>query len=248
MAASSRGGNERDQDDGVIAWCSSSCLLIKPAVRRRRTGGPRSFSGCRRRSAAVPLSTTRPRCISTISPASRRASPRSCVDITTLMPRAAMARITILDRLGGGRIEARGRLVEEQHLGIAGERAREREPLLLAAGQPARRALAELRQARPASSSSSVRAAPVGARDAGARQRIADVGGGAAAEHDRALEHDGAARRRRVRAAAPGHAPAGRLDQAHRDAQQRGLAGAVRPDQHGRRAGAKRRARRGRGS
>src|SRR5260370_1126062 len=44
----------------------------------------------------------------------------------------------ILDRLGGGRIEARGRLVQEQHLGVAGERAGERKTLLLAARQPSR--------------------------------------------------------------------------------------------------------------
>ena len=41
----------------------------------------------------------------------------------------------VLDRLGGGRIEACGRLVEEQNLRILGERARERQALLLAAGQ-----------------------------------------------------------------------------------------------------------------
>ena len=49
----------------------------------------------------------------------------------------------VLDRLGRGRIEARGRLVEKQHLRIAGERARQRQPLLLAAGEPPRRPRAE---------------------------------------------------------------------------------------------------------
>ena len=43
----------------------------------------------------------------------------------------------ILDRLGGGGIEARGRLVQEQYGRVAGERARQREALLLAAGQSA---------------------------------------------------------------------------------------------------------------
>src|SRR5437667_7965 len=44
----------------------------------------------------------------------------------------------ILDRLGGSGIETRGRLVEEQHGRVAGESAREREALLLAAGQSPR--------------------------------------------------------------------------------------------------------------
>ena len=60
----------------------------------------------------------------------------------------------VLDRLGGGRIEARGRLVEKQHLRIPGERARQRQPLLLAAGQLARRAVAEAVSPTSASSSS----------------------------------------------------------------------------------------------
>ena len=72
-----------------------------------------------------------------------RASPRSCVAITTLMPRAATARMMSSIALVAAGIEARGRLVEKQHLGIAGERAREREPLLLAAGEPPRRPVAE---------------------------------------------------------------------------------------------------------
>ena len=42
----------------------------------------------------------------------------------------------IFNCFGGGGIEACGRLVEEQNLRIAGERAGERQPLLLAAGQP----------------------------------------------------------------------------------------------------------------
>ena len=43
---------------------------------------------CRRTPRRRRVSTMRPRCSSTISPASRRASPRSWVDITTLMPRS----------------------------------------------------------------------------------------------------------------------------------------------------------------
>ncbi len=44
-------------------------------------------------------------------------------------------------------IEARGRLVEEQHLRIAGERAGEREALLLAARQPSGRPVGQMREA-----------------------------------------------------------------------------------------------------
>ena len=64
--------------------------------------------------------------------------PRSCVAITIFTPDAATVADDVLDRLGGGRIEARGRLVEKQHLRIARERARQREALLLAAREPAR--------------------------------------------------------------------------------------------------------------
>ena len=49
----------------------------------------------------------------------------------------------VLHRLGGGGIEARGRLVEEQHGRVARERARQRQPLLLAAGQPSRGAVGQ---------------------------------------------------------------------------------------------------------
>ena len=50
----------------------------------------------------------------------------------------------VFHRLGGGRIEARGRLVEKQHRRIARERPRQRQPLLLAAGQPSRGAIGEM--------------------------------------------------------------------------------------------------------
>ena len=69
----------------------------------------------------------------------------------------------VLDRLGRGGIEARGRLVEKQHLRVARQRAGKRQPLLLAAGQaaaPAARASA----ARPTSASSSATAPRARAR------------------------------------------------------------------------------------
>jgi len=45
----------------------------------------------------------------------------------------------VLDRLGRGWIEARGWLIEQEDLRFLGERACERKPLLLAAGELARR-------------------------------------------------------------------------------------------------------------
>src|SRR5690606_2016844 len=57
-----------------------------PATKRRAA----SVFGAVKKVCASAASTTRPLFISTISPPSLRASPRSCVAITTLMPRAAM--------------------------------------------------------------------------------------------------------------------------------------------------------------
>src|SRR5262249_59759623 len=56
-----------------------------PAVNRRAS----SVLGAEKKVSAGPISITRPRCTSTILPASRLASPRSWVGITTLMPPAA---------------------------------------------------------------------------------------------------------------------------------------------------------------
>src|ERR1043165_4474836 len=53
----------------------------------------------------------------------------------------------VLDRLGGGGIEACGRLVEKQDLRIACQRPRQRKALLLAAGEPARRPVGDVREA-----------------------------------------------------------------------------------------------------
>src|SRR5262249_39527866 len=63
-------------------------------------------------------------------------------------------------------------------------------------------------------------------------ERIADIARGTAAQHRRPLEHDGAMRGRRLLAAAPAHTPARGWDQPHDEPQQRGLARAVRADQH----------------
>ena len=141
----------------------------------------------------------------------------------------------VLHRLGGGRIEARGRLVEEQHGRIARERPRQRQPLLLAAGQPSRGAIGEMTETDQFEQLAGA-ARMLRARDAGGTQREADIGGGAAPEHRRALKHDRALERRDIFQPAPGDAPARGRDQPHRHAQQRGFARAVGADQHRRRA------------
>ena len=55
----------------------------------------------------------------------------------------------VLDRLGGRRIEAGGRLVEKQDLRIAGERPRQRQALLLAPRQPAGGPVGDVQEADP---------------------------------------------------------------------------------------------------
>ena len=55
----------------------------------------------------------------------------------------------LFDRVGGSGIEARGGLVEEEHPGVAGERAGNREALLLAPRQDARGPVREIAQACP---------------------------------------------------------------------------------------------------
>ncbi len=142
----------------------------------------------------------------------------------------------VLDRLGGGGIEARGRLVEQQHGRLAGERAAERQPLLLAAGQPARRSRRHAVETDERQQLGDPRIVAL-ARHTGRVQRVADVAFRASPQHHRALEHEGAPDRRRIGDTVPGDAAVRRRQQPHRDAKQRGLAGAVRPDQHGRRAG-----------
>ena len=64
--------------------------------------------------------------------------------MTILTPRSCMAAITAsIARVAAG-IEVRGRLVQEQDLGLERPGAREREALLLAAGEHARRPVGEM--------------------------------------------------------------------------------------------------------
>ena len=241
-----RGGKQRERRRMAIKRDGGSCMMAllrsdvlgcsDQQLAGDEPAGLLASSVRRRNSAAGPLSTMRPRCISTISPASRRASPRSCVDITTLMPRAATARITSSIAL----VAAGSRLaVGSSRNSTSGSRASARASASRCCSPPeSRRAGRSPKSGEADEGEQFVDACrPFAARRRRRSPAHSEVGGGAAAKHDRPLEHDGAAQRRRMRAAAPGDAPAGRLDQAHGDAQQRGLAGAVRPDQHGRRAG-----------
>src|SRR5262249_20165073 len=145
----------------------------------------------------------------------------------------------VLDRLGRGGMEAGGRLIEQEDLRLLGERGGERKPLLLAAGELARWPALE-----PVKTDERAELKRVGsasrARHAGGGERIADIARGAAAKHRRPLEYDGAMRGCRLLAAAPAHTPAGGRDQPHDEPQQRGLARAVRADQHSGRSGPKR--------
>jgi hypothetical protein len=140
----------------------------------------------------------------------------------------------VFHRLGRDRIEARGWLVQEQHCGIARQRASQRQPLLLAAGEPTRGAAGEPVQADQFEQFIGT-ARMLRPWDAGGAQRKPDVGGSAAPKHSRALKHDRALERRDVFQPAPGDAPAGRREQSHRHAQQRRFARTVRADQHRRR-------------
>ena len=108
-----------------------------------------------------------------------------------MTPRAVIDAHDVLDRLGGGGVEAGGRLVEEQHGGIAGEGARQRQPLLFAAGQAPRRPALEARQPDIGHQFADAGFA-LRARHLGRGQRVTDIAGGAAPQHGRALEHDGA--------------------------------------------------------
>ena len=197
---------ERDECAAGSAWIVLLSVLRRqtsssPAMNRRASCGSRAcekFGGRR-----CSRSRGRDAC-STISPASRRASPRSCVDITTLMPRAATARIDVLDRLGRGR--DRGSRSARRGTAPAGSRASARASASRCCSPPdSRRAGRAPRPASPTRpNKSSIRDGHSRAATPALASAYSDVGGGAAAQHDRALEHDGAPRRRHAGAAAPG--------------------------------------------
>ena len=113
--------------------------------RGRGTGsGPRRRPGSAR--PGVPAATTRPASITTTVSASCSASSRKCVVSTTLTPSARSRRISSqVARRACGSMPG-GRLVQEHQLGTADQRQRERQPLLLAAGQPLDRGAGDVGQ------------------------------------------------------------------------------------------------------
>ena len=108
----------------------------------------------------------------------------------------------IFDRFGRSRVEACGRLVEQQNLRLLGQCARERKAMLLAAGELPCRTIAEPVEADERAELAGACLA-FRARHAGGRQRITDVAAGAATKHRRALEHHGAMGRCHVLAGRP---------------------------------------------
>ena len=108
---------------------------------------PRARRGCVKKRSTGARSTTRPWCRKITSSPRRRAWPRLCVDITILVPDASKRLDHGLDLARRAGIEVRRRLVEEQHLRMQRPGARQRQALLLAAGEHARRAMRDMSQA-----------------------------------------------------------------------------------------------------
>ena len=113
--------------------------FISMAVLLEGTARLRAMRAGRRNGRPAVRSTSRPAWRKTISSARRRAWPRLCVVMTMRVPAACDLADDALDLGGGAGIEARGGLVEEEDLGPQRPGAREREALLLAAGEHARR-------------------------------------------------------------------------------------------------------------
>ncbi len=137
-----------------------------------------------------------------------------------------------LDLARRRRVEARRRLVEEQHLGREHPRAGQREALLLAAGEHARRMVGETGQSDAGQRRERALVAPV-PRHAGELKREAQVAQHRAAEQHRPLEHHRLpARCARDLRRAPAHAARRGREQAVADAQQHALARAVGAEDH----------------
>ena len=94
-----------------------------PRTRRRRraSGRARWPATLRLSSAGVPSATTRPPSMTATRSASRSASSRYCVVRKTVMPAPTSSAITSHIALAAARVEAGGRLVEEEHRGARDE-------------------------------------------------------------------------------------------------------------------------------
>ena len=143
----------------------------------------------------------------------------------------------LFDGAGGRGIQARRRLVEEQHLRLQRPGARQGQALLLAAGEHAGRLMRERAEA-GAPQDLGDPLPPLASAEPPQLEGEADISGCRAAQHDRALKDHGLApAQRRARAAAPADAPGGGLDQAMAEPQQQALSRAIGAEDDGARAG-----------
>src|SRR5216683_3317486 len=136
----------------------------------------------------------------------------------------------LLDGPGRRRIEARRRLIEEEDLRTQRPGAGQRQALLLAAGEDARRSLRQLGQADPVERLGDPLAADPAAKSAQG-EGVIDIGTGRAAQEYRALEYHRLTLadrpRQRGALAEPDDAAGARRDQPMAEAQQQALAGAI---------------------
>ncbi len=107
-------------------------------------------AGAARSSAELPSWRIRPSTITPTRPASAAASSKSCVTSSVGRPQLGeqLGQLAAHDP-AGVRVESRERLVEQEHVRIAGERPRQSHPLPLAAGEVARARVRELGDPEP---------------------------------------------------------------------------------------------------
>ena len=103
----------------------------------------------RGRRAAAPSYATRPSRITTARSTSGASGPSSWATSTIVAPRVLEPAQRVGEGLLVGQVDAGGRLVEEEQLGLAGQRAGDQHPLLLAAGERGRRRRGPGRRGRP---------------------------------------------------------------------------------------------------
>ena len=124
-----RSRTARASDPGGSESCRISSRQLDRAVAGRPPGSPRP---------AWPSAPTRPSRMVTVRPSALPTS-GSWVTTITVVPRSSVGRLDqVDDRPGGFVVELAGRLVGQQQPRPVGQRDRDGEPLLLAAGQPAR--------------------------------------------------------------------------------------------------------------
>lgn len=136
----------------------------------------------------------------------------------------------VLDGARAGGIEAGRRLVEEQHLRRECPCPGQRELLLFADGQDARRVICEAAEVSPSKDVIDA-CRPFSARDAAERQRVSDVGGNRTAQHYWPLkDHRLVAAGIDTLRSGPKHLPGRWPQQAVAEPEQQALTGAVRAD------------------